>query len=107
MKQVMRIIKMTKIVQIISLVKDGVCLFFILLFSVFSNKVFNYYWNKYKTIQTERSYFNLCMNWLLYKGKKYNITYEQINVLIFCIIWPIITGLSILLNIFLLFNIHF
>lgn len=86
----------------ILLVKDGFCLFFVLLFSVLSKSVFNYYWNKYEVEQLPHTYFNLCVNWLLYKGHEYNITYEQINVLIFCIIWPIITIVSILLNIYLI-----
>jgi len=46
--------------------------------------------------------FNLCVQWLLYHGNKLNMSYEQINVLIFCIIWPIITLVSISLNIILL-----
>jgi len=98
----MKLMKMTKIIQIILLIKDGVYLFFVLLFSLLSKKAFNYYWNKYEIEPLKHTYFNLCVNWLLYKGKKYNMSYEQINVLIFCFIWPLITIISILINILLI-----
>jgi len=92
--------------KILLIVKDGICLFLILFLSLCSKKIFNYYWNKYEIKPLSHTYFNLCVNWLLYKGKKYNMSYEQINVLIFCFIWPIITIVSILLNILLLITIN-
>lgn len=46
--------------------------------------------------------FNLCVQWLLYVGNKTGLNYNQINILIFCIIWPIITILSIVINILFL-----
>lgn len=46
-----------------------------------------------------KSNFNLCVQWLLYVGNKTNLSYEALNVLIFCVIWPIITITSIVLNI--------
>ena len=42
--------------------------------------------------------FNLCVNWLYYKKDKYDMNYESINVIIFCVIWPLITLTSIVLN---------
>lgn len=88
--------------KIMPLLKDGIQLFFILFLSVFSKRIFNYYWNKYEVEPLEHTYFNLYVNWLLYKGKKYNMSYEQINILIFCIVWPLITILSLLLNVILI-----
>lgn len=46
--------------------------------------------------------FNLCVQWLLYTGNKVGLDYYKINVLIFCIIWPIITLISIALNVILI-----
>ena len=46
--------------------------------------------------------FNLCVQWLLYNGQRLNLSYERINILIFCIIWPMITITSIALNIVLI-----
>lgn len=49
-----------------------------------------------------KSLFNLCAQWLLYMCNKLNMSYEKVNILIFCIIWPSITIFSIMLNIILL-----
>ena len=46
--------------------------------------------------------FSLCVNFLLLVGKRVRMSYNEINIWIFCIIWPIITILSIALNIVLL-----
>lgn len=46
--------------------------------------------------------FSLCVNFLLLVGKRVGMSYNEINIWIFCIIWPIITILSIALNIVLL-----
>ena len=46
--------------------------------------------------------FSLCVNFLLLVAKRVGMTYNEINIWIFCIIWPIITILSIALNIVLL-----
>ena len=88
--------------KIIKLLYKGLQLFFILPLCLCSKKVFNYYWNKYYTEPLELSIFNLCIQWLLYTGKQLDLDYESINVLIFCIIWPIITILSIALNVILI-----
>ena len=40
--------------------------------------------------------FNLCVNYLEFVAQRCNITYIEINVYIFCILWPIITLLSII-----------
>ena len=91
-----------KLMAIFLLLKDSFYLFFILIGSVCSKRILRYYWNKYEVFNTPISIFNLCVNWLYYKKHKYNISYELINVLIFCIIWPLITITSIVLNIILL-----
>ena len=92
----------TKLMEVFLLLKDGFCLFFILLGSIFSKRIFKYYWGKYKVFNTPESIFNLCVNWLHYKKNKYGMSYESINVMIFCIIWPIITVTSLMLNVFML-----
>lgn len=94
----------TKLMAVFLLFKDGFYLFFILLGSVFSKRIFKYYWDKYKVFDTPVNVFNLCVNWLYYTGRKYGMTYETINVIIFCIIWPIITITSLLLNLWLIMN---
>lgn len=64
-----------------------------------SNRAFNYYWNKYYVRPLEKNMFNLCVQWLLYVGNKVGL--YQVNILIFCIIWPLITFVSIIFNIVL------
>ncbi len=88
----------TKLMAVFLLFKDGFCLFFILLGSICSKRILRYYWNKYKVFNTPMNVFNLCVNWLYYKKDKYDMNYESINVIIFCVIWPLITLISIVLN---------
>ncbi len=35
--------------------------------------------------------FDLCVDFLIYWAKVFGITYNEINVYIFCVIWPILT----------------
>jgi len=44
--------------------------------------------------------FRLCMNSLIWAADLIGITYEEINVIIFCIIWPLLT-------IFLIYKAYF
>lgn len=88
----------TKLMTVFLLFKDGFCLFFILLGSICSKQILRYYWNKYRVFNTPINVFNLCVNWLYYKKDKYDMNYESINVIIFCVIWPLITLTSIVLN---------
>ena len=46
--------------------------------------------------------FYLCVRLLKWLSEKLNMTYNEVNVWIFCVIWPIITIISIILNIILL-----
>ena len=46
--------------------------------------------------------FSLCVNFLLLVAKRVGMTYNEINIWIFCIIWPVLTLISIALNIVLL-----
>ncbi len=46
--------------------------------------------------------YDLCFVFLYHLADKLNITYKQINVLIFCIIVPVIMIASISLNVYLL-----
>lgn len=76
----------------------GVQLFFILPLCACSQKAFQHYWKKYYTQELKPNIFNLCVQWLLYNGQKLNLSYERINVLIFCVVWPMITIASVVLN---------
>lgn len=77
-------------------------LFFILPFAFLSKRVFDKAWEIYYMKPLEKNIFNLCVQFLLYVGAKVNLSYEKINVLILCLVWPIITICSILLNVILL-----
>ena len=46
--------------------------------------------------------FNACVDLLQYLADKFKTDYNTINVVIFCIIWPVITILSLALNVILL-----
>lgn len=92
----------TKLLLPCLLFKDGLVLFFILLGSAVSKRIFRRSWEKYNVMNIPPTVFNLCVNWLLYKGNKYGISYEKINVLIFCIMWPMITVVSLILNVLLI-----
>lgn len=86
----------------ITLFIKGIKLFFILPFALSSKRVFDVCWNKYYVRPFDKNIFNLCVQWLLYQGQQLGFSYEDINVKIFCIIWPIITLTSLFLNAILL-----
>lgn len=65
-------------------------------------KVFEACWAKYYIQPMPKSVFNLCVQWLLFHGRRLRLSYEDINVMIFCIVWPVVTILSLLLNAVLL-----
>ena len=88
----------TKLMAVFLLCKDGFCLFFILIGSICSKRILKYYWNKYKVFNTPMNVFNLCVNWLYYKKDKYDMNYESINVILFCVIWPLIMLTSFVFN---------
>jgi len=44
--------------------------------------------------------FNLCVDMLVYLSDVFKVSYEEINVIIFCIAWPILT-------IFLIYKAYF
>lgn len=77
-------------------------LFFLLPLAMCSRLIFDKAWSRYYQTPLEKSIFNLCVQWLLYVGNRVGLSYTQINVLIFCILWPIITISSIVLNVVLL-----
>ena len=87
---------------ILLLLLRGMQLFFILPLCACSQKAFRYYWKRYYMQPLTPNTFNLCVQWLLYNGQKLNLSYERINVLIFCVVWPLITIASIVLNIVLI-----
>ena len=80
----------------------GLQLFFILPLCACSKRVFVYYWDKYYVRPLSPNLFNLCVQWLLYVGRRLGMSYERINIVIFCLVWPAITILSIAFNVFLL-----
>ena len=77
-------------------------LFFLLPACFVSKKMFDRVWRRYYVQDLPKSIFNLCVQWLLYVGRRTRLSYNDINVLIFCIIWPAITLLSFALNVVLL-----
>lgn len=88
----------------IYLICQSIYLFFLLPLCFFSKRILNLAWSKFYMRPLEKNVFNLCVQWLLYVGNHIGMSYEQLNVLIFCIIWPIVTILSIILNLILLLN---
>ena len=88
--------------KIIYLLIKGLELFFLLPFCMLSKRAFEKMWYKYYVRPLPKTIFNLCVQWLLYVGDKIGMTYERINVVIFCIVWPLITIASIALNIVLI-----
>lgn len=84
------------------LVFQSFCLFVIMPLCFFNVRIFNWTWEKFYMRPLHKNIFNLCVQWLLYVGQRIGLSYESINVLIFCIVWPIITIASIILNIILL-----
>lgn len=88
--------------KIIYLLFKGIELLFLLPLCMCSKLVFNTVWGIYYKKPIRKNIFNLCVQWLLYIGDKVGLNYYQINVLIFCIIWPVITIFSIILNILLI-----
>lgn len=46
--------------------------------------------------------FDICVLWLLWVGELTNKSYNEVNIWIFCVLWPLVTIASIVLNIVLL-----
>lgn len=87
--------------NIFIIIWEGLKLFFILPLAMVSKRFFDTCWDKYYVRPLPRNVFCLCVQWLLYNGNRLGISYEDINVKIFCIIWPVITIVSIIVNIIL------
>lgn len=77
-------------------------LLFLLPGAAVSKTVFDRAWRKYYVRPLEKNLFNLCVEWLLFVSGKVGLTYAELNVIIFCIVWPLITIASLVLNIALL-----
>jgi hypothetical protein len=88
--------------KVVYLLYKGLELFFLLPACMLSKRVFDKMWNRYYMKPLKKNMFNICVQWLLYCGDKVGMSYTQVNVLIFCIIWPLITVVSILLNVALI-----
>ena len=50
--------------------------------------------------------FMLCVYLLQWLAKRLGMTYNELNVWTFCVIWPIITLVSIGLNVYLLIKFY-
>lgn len=46
--------------------------------------------------------FDICVLWLLWVGELINKSYNEVNIWIFCVLWPMVTITSIVMNIVLL-----
>lgn len=86
----------------------GIILIPILLIALINKKQRIKFWYRFNrtnsTIPNTKidQLFTLCVNFLLILAAHLNMTYNEINIWIFCIIWPIITTTSIILNILLI-----
>ena len=97
--------------KILTILFSGILLIPVLVLCFVSKKKRIKYWHKFnRDLHTYPALpdnkidqlFSLCVNFLLLVAKRVGMTYNEINIWIFCIIWPIITILSIALNIILL-----
>lgn len=94
--------------KIITIILSGILLIPVLVLCFVSKKMRIKYWYAFnhdlKTYphlpdnKTDQM-FSLCVNFLLLVGKRVGMSYNEINIWIFCIIWPAITLLSVALNI--------
>ena len=50
--------------------------------------------------------FMLCVYFLQGLAKRLGMTYNEVNVWIFCVIWPLVTLVSIGLNVYLLIKFY-
>lgn len=46
--------------------------------------------------------FDICVLWLLWGGELTHKSYNEVNIWIFCVLWPLVTIASIVLNVVLL-----
>ena len=58
---------------------EGLKLFFILPFALTSKKVFEACWAKYYIQPMPKSVFNLCVQWLLFHGRRLRLSYEHMG----------------------------
>lgn len=87
-------------IKVIVILFSGVLLIPILLMSLVSQTCriklwhsFNKQVNTYPVIPDNKidQLFTLCVNFLLILGRKLGMSYNEINIWIFCIIWPLLT----------------
>lgn len=81
---------------------QAVMLFFILIVCTFSKRALHFFFHLYGPSSYPENVFNLCVVWLQYVGGKVGLNYFQINIVIFCIVWPAVTITSLVLNVWLL-----
>lgn len=87
------------------IILSGILLIPILLAALTIKKIRLYFWhyfnrytNVYSILPLDKTdqMFELCVNYLMIIGEKTNMTYNQINIYIFCFLWPIITLLALI-----------
>jgi hypothetical protein len=90
--------------KLIIIILSGILLIPILLGAMTIKKVRLYFWNYFNryynlTLPLNKTdqIFGLCVNYLMMIGEKTNMTYNEVNVYIFCLIWPIITLVALIL----------
>lgn len=94
--------------KILTIILSGILLIPVLVLCFVSKKMRIKYWyalnhdlKTYPYLPDNKTdqMFSLCVNFLLLVGKRVGMSYNEINIWIFCIIWPVITLLSVALNI--------
>ncbi len=99
---------LSSIKNLIVIILNGILLIPILILTLVSDKLRVIIWKKinkrtdtYNTLPNNRidQLFSLCVNFLLILGEKVGMSYNEINIWIFCIIWPILTLILFILAI--------
>ena len=94
--------------KILTIIFSGILLIPVLVLCFVSKKMRIKYWYAFNHDLKTYPYlpdnktdqmFSLCVNFLLLVGKRVGMSYNEINIWIFCIIWPAITIVSISLNV--------
>ena len=94
------------LIKSLIIIFHGIILIPILILTLVSNKLRTIIWHKlnnktnnYAIFPNNKidQLFSLCVNFLLILGKKVNMTYNEVNIWIFCIIWPILTLILLIL----------
>jgi hypothetical protein len=92
--------------KILIIIMFGIILIPILFLSLFIKNVRIYCWETFNAVTHTYNYlpndkinqlFGLCVNYLIIIANRLNITYNEVNIWIFCVIWPILTLILLIL----------